>query len=1156
MKKLYPKIKISMLALFVGMFFSSNIFAGIIISQPRNVTECEGSATVSFSIGVSTKGYTNVSYQWQYLPYRTTIWKNVTSDMGLGSERTTKLVLEFNKLNPLTTALNKTQFRCVVTATPLLSKPITEYSTAAYLYVNTRPSIYSQPSSATKNVGESVSFSVGASGATSYQWQKNYANIPGATSSSYSIASVTEADESSYRCVVANSCGTSNSLAGILTVNPLPDFPDGWSKQVSGTDKTIRRIDALNDLKAAAVISSATDIIKITSDGGETWSTLNTGTSQYWYSIAYPATNRIVVAGYNYINITTDGGTTWTPTYFYTTMGLTASSAVYDIEFVDANTGYACGMNGLIMKTTDGGVSWTLLNFTNSIPYVTDAILYDIHFLSATTGWIVGESGVILKTADGGATWTKTTKANYIQGISFGDANNGIAVGSSYRYVLRTTNGGATWDAIDPLNIPYIYPYSVTHTGPLSAYIVGLKYVNSTQYGTILKTIDGGVSWKEQWTDEVNTLNDIIFVDSDNGWAVGNNGEIQRTGSGGCLTPTVDLYTDQAFCATGNRWMVADSFSTNLNCSYQWYKDGIPTSTNGSLSANQTGVYSIEVTSLCGVTAKDTLNIFVFDLPVVVASSDVAICDGDTTQLNASGADTYLWSNGSYLNNNSIQNPLASPPAGLATQFTVTGTDLNGCVNTDNVTVTVNYIPDAVIDAPAFVCGNQTAVIKHLGTSGINNFHWSFEDSLTSTGTTTGNTTVSWEATNIGSKNISLVVDKLGCTSDTATAQLEVRVVPTASFTAPVAVCSNEAAELVYTGTAPPSATYNWSTPGGSLTGSGQGPVSVTYSTEGTKTLGLEVVQAECSSGTNQMDIIASYPYNEEEICLVTVDLETGKNMVIWEKTPDAGIAEYRVYTESTVGGIYNIIGTVPYDSLSVFVDLTSEPEKKQNLYKIKVVDTCGYESDYSPYHKTMFLQYVSSDNGVNLTWQEYKVEGGSISFDSYIIYRGSDSTNLAELETISSSLNAYTDTDVDALSQRMYYRVGGVKTTACDPAGLLTKKAGSGPFVHSLSNLEDNRMAVGVTDHLAQSLNLRLYPNPFNTQTLLSYNLKKDSNVRIELYNIIGDRVYIIENNRQYAGDHSFEINAADLNHHEGLYYIRLFINDESITRKVILRK
>ncbi|MFM1809565.1 MAG: hypothetical protein RLZZ382_790, partial [Bacteroidota bacterium] len=75
-------------------------------------------------------------------------------------------------------------------------------------------------------------------------------------------------------------------------------------------------------------------------------------------------------------------------------------------------------------------------------------------------------------------------------------------------------------------------------------------------------------------------------------------------------------------------------------------------------------------------------------LPQVNAGADQTICSGDFVTLNASGAVTYAW------NNNVIDGVPFAPAA--TTTFTVTGTGANGCDNTDNVTVTVNALPNAV----------------------------------------------------------------------------------------------------------------------------------------------------------------------------------------------------------------------------------------------------------------------------------------------------------------------------------------------------------------------------------------------------------------------------------------------------------------------------
>lgn len=85
----------------------------------------------------------------------------------------------------------------------------------------TAPSITSHPANATKNLGESVTFTTAASGTAtlSYQWKKGASSISGATSASYTISSVTAADAGSYSCTVTNGCGTATSNAATLTVN-------------------------------------------------------------------------------------------------------------------------------------------------------------------------------------------------------------------------------------------------------------------------------------------------------------------------------------------------------------------------------------------------------------------------------------------------------------------------------------------------------------------------------------------------------------------------------------------------------------------------------------------------------------------------------------------------------------------------------------------------------------------------------------------------------------------------------------------------------------------------------------------------------------------------------------------------------------------------
>lgn len=96
-------------------------------------------------------------------------------------------------------------------------------SSAATLTVSSStgaPLINTQPSSQSVVEGNSVTFSVSAtgSGTLSYQWQKDGSDISGATSSSYSLSAVSSSDAGDYSVVVSNSVGSVSSNSASLTV--------------------------------------------------------------------------------------------------------------------------------------------------------------------------------------------------------------------------------------------------------------------------------------------------------------------------------------------------------------------------------------------------------------------------------------------------------------------------------------------------------------------------------------------------------------------------------------------------------------------------------------------------------------------------------------------------------------------------------------------------------------------------------------------------------------------------------------------------------------------------------------------------------------------------------------------------------------------------
>jgi hypothetical protein len=90
------------------------------------------------------------------------------------------------------------------------------------------PRIVSVPVSNTQIAGQSASFWVSATGwpPLHYQWQKNGADIPGATSNWLTVATVSTGDDGATFCaVVSNDVGSATSSAATLTVRPAPTDP-------------------------------------------------------------------------------------------------------------------------------------------------------------------------------------------------------------------------------------------------------------------------------------------------------------------------------------------------------------------------------------------------------------------------------------------------------------------------------------------------------------------------------------------------------------------------------------------------------------------------------------------------------------------------------------------------------------------------------------------------------------------------------------------------------------------------------------------------------------------------------------------------------------------------------------------------------------------
>jgi gliding motility-associated-like protein len=134
---------------------------------------------------------------------------------------------------------------------------------------------------------------------------------------------------------------------------------------------------------------------------------------------------------------------------------------------------------------------------------------------------------------------------------------------------------------------------------------------------------------------------------------------------------------------------------------------------------DSTTTYTVTVTgSGCG-TVTDNVTILVHQLPIVNAGADDTITVGEKIQLNASGGMQYSWFPITGLNNSGIYNPLAHP--NQTTEYTVTATDIHGCVNTDKLRLTV-LSSDFWVPTAFTPDGNGISDVFFVRGEGIQNF--------------------------------------------------------------------------------------------------------------------------------------------------------------------------------------------------------------------------------------------------------------------------------------------------------------------------------------------------------------------------------------------------------------------------------------------------
>jgi photosystem II stability/assembly factor-like uncharacterized protein len=227
--------------------------------------------------------------------------------------------------------------------------------------------------------------------------------------------------------------------------------------------------------------------------------------------------------------------TGWQQQVSGTTNTLTGVSAV------DANTAWAVGLGGTVLKTTNGGTTWTpQVPGTGYAAGGVAAVNKDVAW-----AWSRANGAQAYKTIDGGATWQVafTPQANencvWISPVGVNTAYLMVVLHwTSYDYTYgavrmwKTTDGGATW------SVQYYGPATVSGNSLGSVSAVNANTAWAVNSYAILKTTDG-TSWTQQFTSS-HTLYSVSAVDTEVAWAAGDSVIYKTTNGGVTWTPVLE----------------------------------------------------------------------------------------------------------------------------------------------------------------------------------------------------------------------------------------------------------------------------------------------------------------------------------------------------------------------------------------------------------------------------------------------------------------------------------------------------------------------------------------------------------------------------------------------------------------------------------------
>ncbi|MBS1647416.1 MAG: gliding motility-associated C-terminal domain-containing protein [Bacteroidetes bacterium] len=287
---------------------------------------------------------------------------------------------------------------------------------------------------------------------------------------------------------------------------------------------------------------------------------------------------------------------------------------------------------------------------------------------------------------------------------------------------------------------------------------------------------------------------------------------VQATDVNGCIsnavvsTVSITAAAPISVASSDNIPCIGSTYTLSANgaTTYTWVaSSGTFTSLNGNntqISVNQGSsaiTFTVLGTGSCPATPTIvTINPAPVTTVTISASPSTSVCTGNAVTCTAGGASTYTWTP-------SITNGVAFTPTTSAT-YTVHATDINGCLASTSLGITVYNTPTITVNSPSDCAGN--AVTLQASPASLSSYTWTGVSSSVSSATVAPLTTSSYTVQ---------ATDAHGCVSNAAVSSVSV------TAATPVLVTSSNYTPCVgatYTLSANGATTYTWIASSGTFT--------------------------------------------------------------------------------------------------------------------------------------------------------------------------------------------------------------------------------------------------------------------------------------------------------------------------------------------------